>query len=530
MISDREIRLMMSWRDDWCKFARDVLGSRLDSEQQAILHAFQHEHMVAVSSGTARGKDYVAAVCALCFLYLTPRFDKNGELVSNTKVFMTAPTGRQVDEIMMPEISRLYRKAAFLPGRELSTSIRTAYKEWFLTGFKADDSNMEAWSGLHANNIAFIVTEASGMSETVFNAIEGNLQGNSRLLIVFNPNVSTGYAARAMKSDRFKKFRLNSLHAENVVSKKNVIPGQVDFRWVDDHVRSWCMQIRKEELDEGEGDFYWEGKYWRPNDLARVKILGLFPKVGKDVLIPQEWIELANERWIELSKEGYDPHFKRPANIGVDVAGMGRDNSVICPRFGNYVSKFDVYDSGGEADHMHIVGLVKDYKSKGLYLKNKVFIDTIGEGAGVYSRLNELHEKNIYSAKNSYSARGLHDITGEYEFANMRAYLHWAVRDWLNPKNGYNPAIPPDGMFLEEASEIHWKFQSDGRIIIESKDDIKERIGRSPDKFDSLSLTFWPREQLAPMTAPDWTWQKCHIFVPGPMDAPASTKLLSCTK
>ena len=494
MSEDRFLARMRAWREDWCLFARDVLGARLDSEQKAILHAFQHENMVAVASGVARGKDYIAACAALCFMYLTPRFGKNGDLVSNTKVFMTAPTGRQVEEIMMPEVSRLYRKAGILPGRELSTSIRTDYKEWFLTGFKADDQNMEAWSGLHANNIAFIVTEASGMSETIFSAIEGNLQGNSRLLILFNPNVTTGYAARAMKSERFKKFRLNSLNAENVVSKRNVIPGQVDWRWVDDHVKSWCTPIRKDDFNEGEGDFEWEGRLYRPNDLARVKILGLFPKVGKDVLIPVEWIEIANKRWEQLRKDGYDPYLKRSALIGVDVAGMGRDSSVLCPRYGNYVSEFIIHDSAGEADHMHIVGLAKTQKNRGLYLKNKVFIDTIGEGAGVYSRFVELHEKNVYSAKVSYSAKGLHDVTGEYEFANMRAYLHWAVRDWLNPKNGYGPALPPDDKFVEEATEIHWKFQSDGKIIIEPKDDIKDRIGRSPDKFDALSLTFWPRD------------------------------------
>ena len=50
-----------------------------------------------------------------------------------------------------------------------------------------DENNTEAWSGFHAVNTMFVVTEASGLSEAVFNAIEGNLQGNSRLLLVFNP-------------------------------------------------------------------------------------------------------------------------------------------------------------------------------------------------------------------------------------------------------------------------------------------------------------------------------------------------------
>ncbi|MBD5585833.1 MAG: hypothetical protein HDQ88_12185, partial [Clostridia bacterium] len=116
--------------------------------------------MVAVASGTARGKDYIAAVAAICFMYLTPRWDKQGNLVKNTKVAMTAPTDRQVGNIMVPEVRRLYRKAACLPGRLVGHDIRTRYEEWFLTGFKAGDDNQEAWSGFHAVNTMFVVTEA----------------------------------------------------------------------------------------------------------------------------------------------------------------------------------------------------------------------------------------------------------------------------------------------------------------------------------------------------------------------------------
>ena len=104
-------RKMREWREDWNKFAAEVLKAKLDKEQQAILSSVQHNPMTAVASGTARGKDFVAAVAAMCFLYLTPRFDKSGNLVGNTKVAMTAPTGRQVDVIMIPEISRLFRNA-----------------------------------------------------------------------------------------------------------------------------------------------------------------------------------------------------------------------------------------------------------------------------------------------------------------------------------------------------------------------------------------------------------------------------------
>ena len=485
---DKARRLMRSWRNDWCKFCRDVLKVHLDKEQERIVSSVQFNPMTAVASGVARGKDFVAACAAMCFMYLTPRWE-GGKMVKNTKIALTAPTGAQVTNIMIPEISRLYRNAKILPGRLLSNGIRTNNEEWFLVGFKSGDDNMEAWSGFHAVNVMFVVTEASGISETIYNAIEGNLQGNSRLLIVFNPNITTGYAARAMKSDRFAKFRLNSLNAENVVKKKLVIPGQVDYDWVKDKVLNWCSPIQQTDFNAGEGDFTWEGGLYRPNDLFRVKVLGMFPKVSEDVLIPYEWIEIANENWRKLQDEGFKP--VKSCKLGSDVAGMGRDDSVLCPRYGNYVPKFEVHQSAGKADHMHVAGMHIPFISD---KKAKAYIDTIGEGAGVYSRLQELGYHNVYSCKYSESARGLHDVTGQHEFANMRAYCYWAVRDWLNPKNGFGAALPPCDKLMEEATETKWFFMSDGRIAIEKKDDIKKRIKRSPDYFDSLANTFYPRD------------------------------------
>ena len=488
-INEKALKRLIAWRKDWNKFCYEVLKARLDFEQQSIIEAIQHNKMVAVASGTARGKDFLSACACLCFFYLTPRFDKNGKLVSNTKVAMTAPTARQVKNIMTPEVRRLFKAAQFLHGRLVSDDIRTDYEEWFLTGFKSSDDNTEAWSGFHAANTMFAVTEASGISETTFNAIEGNLQGNSRLLIVFNPNVTTGYAARAMKSDRFTKFRLSSLNAENVVKKKLVIPGQVDYEWVKDKVINWCSPIGKLDFNEGEGDFVWENGIYRPNDLFRVKVLGMFPKVSEDVLIPYEWIEIANNRWKEMQLDGFKS--KKSLRLGVDVAGMGRDDSVLCARYGNYVSEFLAHQSAGTADHMHVAGMALTHlKEK----DSKAYVDTIGEGAGVFSRFQELGFRNVYSCQFSENAMGLTDVTGQYEFANMRAYCYWAVRDWLNPKNNFLPALPPCDKLTEEATETHWKFQSNGSIIIEPKDKIKERIKRSPDYFDALANTFYPRD------------------------------------
>lgn len=481
------------WTADWVLLAEEAFGCVLDDEQKAILRSVQKNPRTSVASGTARGKDYIAAVAALCFFYTTPKWDDNGILVENTKVALTAPTDRQVKDIMMPEVSRLYNAAkrnGLELGRLMTYDIRTDDAEWFLTGFKADEHNTEAWTGFHAVNTMFVVTEATGMAQKIWDAIEGNLQGNSRLLIVFNPNSPTGYAAQSQKSKRWSKFRLNSLHAQNVVEKRIVIPGQVDYEWVKDKIEHWCSPISEKEFNEGEGDFMWEGRWYRPSDLFRIKILGLFPKEGEDALIPSYWIELANERWEEWNQNQW--RIQEPLRLGVDVAGMGRDSSCFCPRYGKLVKSFTKINSGGKANHMEIAGrivsIIKSEKDK----RPLAMVDTIGEGAGVYSRTKELGYENVLSCKYSESAEGLKDVTEQYSFANMRAYLHWAVRDWLNPINNTGAMLPPNDEFKEEASEIKWKFQSNGKVIIEPKEDIIKRLKRSPDMFDSLANTFYP--------------------------------------
>lgn len=491
-------RLFKSWREDWNKFIKEALGVTLDPEQQAIVAAVQANKRVSVRSGTARGKDFVAACIAVSFLYLTPKWNRRGELVENTKVALTAPTDRQVKNIMMPEISRLFNRAKkrgfVLPGKLNAYDIRTDNEEWFLTGFKADEHNHEAWSGFHAVNTMFVVTEATGISDDTFAAIEGNLQGNSRLLLVFNPNTVVGYAARSQKSARWTRFCLNSLTAPNVVQHKLIYPGQVDYEWVQDKLENWCSPIRADEAQAEMDDFEFEGCWYRPEDLFRKKVLGQFPKVSDDILIPAQWLELAHERWTQAN--GREPLKQDIRILGVDVAGMGRDSTCFVERKGAWVSPFNAYNSGGSADHMKIAGQIAAYRRR--QIEAYVSIDTIGEGAGVYSRCIELDEKEyILSCKYSEAAKGhndrpLSDVTGQYQFINMRAYLFWCVRDWLNPKNETGAMLPPDTQFDEEATEIKWSFRSDGRIFIEPKEDIKERLGRSPDKFDALANTFYP--------------------------------------
>lgn len=492
------------WQKDWNKFAKYVLKANLDEDQKRILSAIQNERRVSVRSGNARGKDFVAAVASLCFLYLTV-YDVDENKYKSTKVINTAPTGRQVKNIMMPEISKLFARSG-MPGTLLSDGIRFEQheiKDWYLIGFKAGNDNIEAWSGLHASNVMAVITEASGIEQTTYESIEGILQGNSRLLLIFNPNRKQGETYNSQSSPLYKKFVLNSLNAPNVKNKilylegkitkeeldKRYIPGQVDYEWINEKIMKpgWVTRIAESDVNHAEMDFEWNGLWYRPTDLFRVKVLGEFPKESENQLIPLSWVEAAIERYY---KEMEKPSVKNEGLvIGVDIAGLGRDMTVFCKRKGNYVYPFEEYS---KLQNMEIAGRIKTHLMSNP--NSMAVIDTIGEGAGVYSRLEEQGIKNIASCKFSANAHGLKDKIGAFEFENLRAYLFWNIRDWLNPEYGENPCLPPNDELIEELVTVQYKIQSNGKIIIEKKDDIKKRLGRSTDKLDALAYTFYEQK------------------------------------
>ena len=94
-IQQQAIQVIRSWREDWNKAAREALGVSLDREQQEVLSSVQHNPLTSVASGTARGKDFVAAVAAFLFLYLTPAGTATGSsLRTQRSPSQLQPTGR----------------------------------------------------------------------------------------------------------------------------------------------------------------------------------------------------------------------------------------------------------------------------------------------------------------------------------------------------------------------------------------------------------------------------------------------------
>jgi hypothetical protein len=117
-----------------------------------------------------------------------------------------------------------------------------------------------------------------------------------------------------------------------------------------------------------------------------------------------------------------------------------------------------------------------------------VKVDEIGIGAGVVDRLREL----------KCPAVGVNVASAPVEperFTNLRTELWWNLRELLNPNPRANPnpiALPPDDELLVDLTNVKYRLDSRGRMQLESKDEIKKRLGRSPDRGDAVVLAFAP--------------------------------------
>jgi len=455
------------YKKDWVAFAKDILGVRLTRKQRKILRAIQENRFVTIKSCHSYGKDFIAAVTALCFL----------SLHKPSKVIITSSTGRQVIGINMAEIAKIYRRTKIDLGFDLLTSqIKTGEEDWYLMAFKASDKAQEDWGGFHSPNIMIIVSEASSVEQMTFDAIRGLMTGgNAKLLLVGNAFGSVGPFYDSFSDPKYTKFTLSAFDSPNVRSGKILVPGQVDRLWVEDMIKDFCEPVSEENITDE--CFKWCGQWYKPDDVFSTKVLGQYATESEDQLIPLSWLEQSYERWEEMQKPN------ERLKLGVDVAGMGRDKTVFCYRYGNYVEKFESFF---HQDHMETVGKIRN-------TSGVAYIDTIGEGAGVFSRLAELGHDCV-SVKFGESAKGLTDITGQRTFADMVSYLCWSLRDALNPKYDINLALPRLDELTQDLTKTKWSTLSDGRIKIEPKDLTKKRLKRSPDFRDALINTFSPKD------------------------------------
>lgn len=159
--------------------------------------------------------------------------------------------------------------------------------------------------------------------------------------------------------------------------------------------------------------------------------------------------------------------------LGVDVARFGSDSTVIFRRQG-LVAFPPIVIRG--LDNMEVADRVAIQIAQ--HNPAQIFIDA-GEGTGVIDRLRQMR---FNVAEVYFGGKGPRkDI-----FENRRMEMWWEMKQWLE-KGG---AIPPDEILQADLAAPTYGFTTRGTKILEPKDKIKERIGRSPDMADALALTF----------------------------------------
>jgi hypothetical protein len=202
-------------------------------------------------------------------------------------------------------------------------------------------------------------------------------------------------------------------------------------------------------------------------------------------VIPTEWVKLAQERWRNTVKP--DRHI---TSMGVDVARGGKDKTVITLRSGNYVFPQIVHPGTATPDGPKVAELVVKEATNIC----QIFIDIIGVGSSVYDFTksafsNNPAQKSQVHAFNGACAAREKTKNGLLEFVNLRAQAYWQLREALDPTSGENICLPDDRELLADLTAPTWSLKAGG-IQIESKEDIIERIHRSPDKGDSCVYAF----------------------------------------
>lgn len=492
-------------------WGQEKLGEFFWSAQTEILISLAVNRYTAVQSCHDAGKSFIAARAAVKWL---DQYEPGEAFVVST-----APTSAQVSAILWREISRAHKKGAF------KGNITTAgYPQWKIGGElvgygrKPADYSQSAFQGIHARYVLVIVDEACGVDVNLFNSVDALVtNANARVLAIGNPDDPTSHFATICKPDSgWSVIRIDGLRTPNFTRDA--------VEWMD---CPQCRQLGRErpllqDLFEEEGIPYteeyvpeslrdmllsplwveerlhrWVGLPTQPSTISEIatqsslfvaKVRGLFPDSNSEGVVPLGWVEMAMARWRQWVEDG-----RKPLNVierhvlGVDVADLGEDRTVVAFREGPIVHELRKFRNG---DTMETTGHVKAAMSA--RPGSLAIIDSIGVGAGVLARLRE-QEVPAIGFVASKSGKGYKDSTGEFTFSNLRAAAWWRMRELLDPSQpgGSRVMLPDSDNLKADLTVPHWKVLSGGSIQIESKDDIRKRLGRSTDEGDAVVMSFW---------------------------------------
>ena len=457
------------------QFIRWEPGDGLTDYQEDVAAQLSRRKRVAVRGPHGLGKTGLASLVVLWFAITREQAGLDW------KVLTTASAWRHLTVYLWPEIHKWAARLNWdalerQPFNERTELLGLTLKQRHGAASAVASSKAELIEGAHADSLLYLIDEAKIVPDAVWDAIEGAFSGGrmegypeALALAISTPGPPVG---RFYEIHR-KAPGLEDWYVRHVKVDEAIAAGRISQEWVDQRRKQWGAD----------------------SALFANRVLGEFHASDEDSLIPLAWVDAAIERWIDWDDAGRPQLvIQHPQVVSVDVARSGSDSTIIGQRVGCAITEFETHNREDTMKTAARVGpLIHDADDD----RPRVVgvIDTIGVGAGVYDRLREL--KYPVAAYTGSAKTSFRDRTGEYEFKNTRSAAYWNLRELLDPANDSMLMLPPDDLMISDLTTPTWDIASGAppKIVVEKKEDVVARLGRSPDRGDMVVMAFW-YEQL----------------------------------
>lgn len=195
-------------------------------------------------------------------------------------------------------------------------------------------------------------------------------------------------------------------------------------------------------------------------------------------IIPTEWVRAAQKRWLERER----PTTPLSA-VGIDPSRGGKDKTGLSKRYDNWFDEVKSWAGVIVKDGAILAELAR--QEIGDVEPMYINIDVNGIGSSAYDHIKTMYRNVI--PFNSAEGSTYRDKSGKLKMRNKRAEMYWRMRDALDPNGGDDLALPPDNELLADLCSARYQVSSAG-VLVEEKDKIKERIGRSPDVGEAVMM------------------------------------------
>lgn len=401
---------------------------------------------IAIKSGHGVGKGY--EIAGLAVHHILTRYPQ--------KTLLTAPSAGQLYDAAWNDIKIFIQKLPPMLADQLEVfadkiELKASPNESFITARTSRPDQPEAMQGIRSSGSTLILCdEASGIADSVFEAASGSMSGNNvTLVLTGNPIRNSGYFFDAF-------HRLASQFVRITVSCYDI-----------PHISPDYIEDMKARYGEDSARFAY-------------RVLGEFPKADEDTVIPAYLAEGAKLRDVKANPFA-------PIVWGLDCARTGNDRSALAKRQGNVV--LEPIKTWRIPDLMLLVGKVlAEFKTTPVHLRPaEICVDSIGLGAGVVDRLREMSNELPGVMIRAVNVAEAPAVLSTERYLNLRAELWYEMREWLLAQDCQ---LPNDDVLISELVSPRQQNSSNGKLKVESKEDMKKRGMPSPDAADALMMTF----------------------------------------